>query len=412
MNPTALHTIVIGAGLAGLAAAHELHRAGKRFLLLEASNRVGGRLRTDREAGYCFDHGFQVLLTEYSECKRRLDYARLGLGEFEPGALVWTGKRFEIIADPLRQPNLLWPSLTSSIGMLSDKIRILKMKRRLNATSEADIYHSAEEPSIERLKRLGFSDSLIEGFFRPFFGAVFLESDLATSSRTLDFVFKCFSQGRAALPSGGMHAIPAQIASSLPQQSIRVDSPVAEASAKSATLESGQVLRAEHVLLATDMDNAARLAKSASLARAWNGTRCHYFSATQSPLARKMIALNASGRGAIQTLCVPSDIAPSYAPSGRTLICVTTPLQAEANAASVAEDLKAWFPRQAEKFTHLRSYAVPHSLPHQLPGDSPRTDFDPRGPEGVWICGDYRHSSSIQGALASGRLAAEAILAG
>lgn len=412
MSPSpenAPETIVVGAGLAGLNCALRLQEAGQSVLVLEASDRSGGRLRTDAKDGFLLDHGFQVLLTDYSECQRLLDYDELKLGRFEPGAYVWTGTKLEALADPLRQPQLALSSLAASCGSLADKLRVAALKRRLGGAAESDLYQKPELSTREALAGYGFSSSMIDGFFAPFFSGIFLEPDLRSSSRMFDFVFKSFGNGYAALPSNGMAAIPSQLAAKLPPESLRLNCPVKAAGAKSVTLASGEVLRAERVVIATDMDEAARLA-SGSRARLWNGTRCYYFAAQASPLPRPMIALNASGQGKIQNICVPSDVSATYAPIGQSLVCVSTEASGEYAPEKVLEELTKWFDSSVENWNFLKSFYVPRSLPRQDPGELEFEKAAPQLDSGVWICGDHRHSSSIQGAMRSGRLVAESML--
>ncbi|MBC2606247.1 NAD(P)/FAD-dependent oxidoreductase [Pelagicoccus albus] len=405
---TRYDAIIIGAGLAGLSCAIGLLKAGKEILILEASDRVGGRLRTSDADGFLFDHGFQVLLTEYSECQRLLDYDKLQLGKFEPGAYVWTGSKLDTVADPIRQPGLILSSLASSTGSFGDKLKVAGLKSELAKLTIEDLYAQPETNTRQALKERGFSEKMIDGFFAPFFGGIFLENELATSSRIFDFVFKCFGQGYAALPDRGMAEIPKQLAAQIPDDRIRLNSKVASIEAGGVTLQLGESLQAQDIVLATDMSEAARLESSIS-DRGWNGTRSYYFSSNSSPLSRPMIALNGSGKGIIQNVSVPSDVSSGYAPEGKSLICVSTSgIEAE-NPGQVAEELIPWFGTNGAELEFLRSIWVPHSLPRQLPGDLLFESAELKTENGLWLCGDHRYSSSIQGALRSGARVAEAI---
>jgi len=401
--------LIVGAGLAGLAAAIPLHEAGWRILLVDKSNKVGGRLRTDLVDGFRLDHGFQVMLTAYEECQALLDYEALKLGRFDPGALLWTGEKLEVVADPIRSPSLILPTLRSSVGTFFDKLRIAKLKHQLSKKTIDAIYEMPESSALQSLKKRGFSSSMIEGFFRPFFRGIFLEPELRSSNRMLDFVFKSFGQGYAALPNEGMASIPKQLSQRLPDHAFLLGQAVEALLPQGVMTQSGQELRAKHIILATDMSEASRLS-SAVNDRSWNGTRCYYFEATQSPLSLPMIALNASGRGVIESVCVPSDISPGYAPSGRSLICVNSGGNSELNQTAIEEELLRWFGASVEGFKFIRSYSVPQALPRQEPGDLAFGKAALRDDQGVWLCGDHRFSSSIEGALKSGRLVAEALL--
>src|SRR5947209_17286008 len=216
-------TIVIGAGLAGLACARELQRNGREFLVLEASDAPGGRVRTDVVDGFRLDRGFQVLLTEYPECRAFLDYDALNLRTFRPGALVWHSGRFHRLVDPKRHPLESLFSAVDPFISLPDKLRVAKLSAKVLARSSEDLFAEPEAFTIDRLREFNFSDQIIERFIRPFFAGVFLEEQLSTSSRLFEFYFQMFAKGATAVPALGMGEIARQIAQGL---DIRYNEPV------------------------------------------------------------------------------------------------------------------------------------------------------------------------------------------
>src|SRR5499427_2168601 len=135
MNP---EVMVVGAGVSGLVAAVELKRRGFAVQVLEASDDVGGRVRTDAVDGFLLDRGFQVLLTAYPEAKRTLDYQRLELKAFLPGALSWYAGRLNKLIDPWRTPGSWKEALQSEFATLIDKLRIARLRRRLRRGSIED----------------------------------------------------------------------------------------------------------------------------------------------------------------------------------------------------------------------------------------------------------------------------------
>ena len=403
------HAIIVGAGVAGLRCALALQERGLKPLVLDASDHVGGRIHTDVVDGFHLDRGFQVLLTAYDECQAILDYDSLRLGHFEPGAMVWTGSKFESVSDPWRRPGSLLKSARSPIGSLGDKLKIAKLRNRLVRTPLEKIYEGVEEdmPTIDYLKSLGYSDGFLRSFLRPFYGGIFLEQELATSRIMFDFVFKMFAQGYAALPEGGMGRIPEQMASRLPSEAIRLNSPVAKVEPQRIRLANGSEIHSKHIVLATDMASAAGLIGDRAMDRGWNETYCLYYSSPYSPLPGPYIALNGSPSGKIANIAVPSDVTKGYAPDGESLICVTT--NGPASADDISIELQFWFGSKARSFRFLRSYSIPQALPRQLPGDNGYGKSPTRLGSSIWICGDYRFSASIQGAMASGRKVAEEI---
>ena len=193
--------IIVGGGIAGLTAALNLQKQGIDYLLLEANAEVGGRVKTRSVDGFLFDRGFQVLLTAYPEANRILDYNTLNLSTFDPGALLLldSGKT-SVFGDPLRDLTTLWSTLVSKGASFSDKIGVYRLSSRLRNTSIDSIFGKSESTTLQYLKNLGFTNTIVEAFFRPFFGGIFLENELTTSSRMFEFVFKMFSEGSAALP--------------------------------------------------------------------------------------------------------------------------------------------------------------------------------------------------------------------
>ena len=161
-------------------------------MVIEASDRVGGRVKTDRIDGYQLDHGFQVLLTAYPAVQKYLDYDALELQKILPGASIFKGGHQKIIGDPLRCISLLFPTLLSGIGNLSDKVKILKLNQKLKNKSMSAIFSETEQSTLAYLTDFGFSKEIISDFFKPFFSGIFLETQLETSSRMFEFVYKMF----------------------------------------------------------------------------------------------------------------------------------------------------------------------------------------------------------------------------
>lgn len=409
MKTEHFQSIIVGAGMAGLKCALTLQAVGRDVLVLEAADGPGGRIRTDQKDGFRLDRGFQVFLTAYPECRRSLDLEALQLGRFEPGALVRTADGLFTMMDPLRRPRHLGTALFNPVGSFGDKLRVGRLKAALFLSRIADIYTRPETDTRTRLRQKGFSDAFIDTFMNPFFRGIFLEEKLDTSSRMFEFVFKMFGQGYAALPAGGMQAIPDQLANQLKPGRLQTRTRVTRVDPQRVETEDGQVFSADHVVLAADMSHAAELSDQIT-GRPWNGTDCLYFATSGSPSGRRCILLNGTGCGHISNIAIPSDIAPGYAPQGQSLVCVSLRPGASTDQDTVRSELAAWFDRPPDDFRFLRAYRIPHALPRQEPGDCGFGRSPLRLDNGIWVAGDYRYSSSIEGAMVSGKSVAEEIL--
>ncbi|CAA6658783.1 unnamed protein product [Spirodela intermedia] len=375
--------VVIGAGLAGLAAATRLHAAGVPVVVLEW---VGGRVRTDA-----------IFITAYPEARKVLDYAALDLQKFYSGALVYAGGgRFHRVADPLRHPLDGVGSLLNPVGTVPDKLLVGLARFLAAARDDEEILAAEEVAIIDRLRAFGFTDSIVDRFFRPFFGGVFFDRELETTSRLFDFVFKCLALGDNTLPSGGIGDIAEQLASRLPRGPFdwrrrslaRRAPPVGGGAAEEALRPAAPP---EHHLPVLH-----------------GGAGAAGEGADPAP--------ERDGEGAGEQHVLRHQCLASYAPPGKTLVSVSligTAAEEEDDgrlAAEVAAELGGWFgAAEVAGWRHLRTYRIPFAQPDQSP-QTELTAVDPRAGGGVYLCGDHMRSATFDGALVSGRVAAEALI--
>ena len=401
---------IVGAGLSGLIAALELEKAGLSAVILEASDRIGGRMKTDVEAGYRFDHGFQVLNTAYPEAKRYLDFQALQLKNFDPGAIIFEGKDSYILTDPLRNPLKLVGMAVSRVGTFLDKVRVFTLTQELKKKSPETIFSEPSLPTHEYLKNYGFSDAIITNFFRPFFRAIFLEKNLETSSRMFEFVFKMFSQGYAAVPAKGMGQIPEMIKSQLQTTEIKLNTPVASVEGENILLSDGTKIKADRIIVAVQPDLVMKQLEG-QFAPARKVINL-YFAARKSFLGRAMIGL-LTGKRVINNFVFMEDVSKEYAPIVKSLLSVTvleSTLAEKELIKVIQSELEELSGMKVEHFKHLKTYFISHALPQvgDLKFSIPFTEC--KVLDQVFLAGDYLLHGSINAAMTSGRVAAEAVI--
>ena len=410
---SAADVLIIGAGLAGLNCARTLSAAGVNAQILEATEGVGGRVRTDTVDGFLLDRGFQVLFTAYPEVRATLDLPALRLKSFSPGAFTWFGGRIHKLIDPWRTPGAWKEALQLDFPRLMDKLRIARLRARLRKSSIDGIFKRPDRSTQAALTAEGFSEEAIHNFFRPLFSGILLDTDLQSSSRMFEFVFKMLSEGDSAVPAQGMQAIPDQLASKLPPKTVRLNAKVDSLHENEIALEGGETLRARAIVVAADGPSAAHLVGEAEPAS--RSVTCFYYAAGAAPVPHPMLLLNGDGSGPVNYLAVMSEVAPSYAPAGQSLISIsvlgTHQLTDQQLSGFVIAQMKNWFGDVARSWRLLRVYRIPHAQPRQRPGTLEPPQRPVRIRPGVYLCGDHRDNASINGALESGRRAAEAVIA-
>lgn len=396
---------IVGAGLAGLAAAKEVTAAGHEAVVYEASDGPGGRVRTDQVDGYRLDRGFQIMLTAYPECKELLDYDRLDLRTFLPGASVRIGDAFHRVGDPLREPKQLVATLTSPIGTTADKLRILSYRLKVSKGSIDSMWEGVGTTAAHRFEKLGFSDRMVQRFLQPLFSGITLDADLQGSSQVVDFVFRMLSAGDAAVPAQGMGAISDQLAGSLPEGTIQYGAKVDRLTRSSIAIAAGSEIGVDAVIVATDATESARLAGTED--PGWNGVTSMWLSSAMAPIDEPILALNGTGLGPINSMAPMSHVSGDYAPDGTHLFVVSAPTIDPSAPAAMRKQLIDWFGPVASTYEEVRVDRIEKAQPKQLPGHDARAAVES---DGRFIAGDHRRDASLNGALASGRAAARAAI--
>ncbi len=405
--PSSVDVVVIGAGLAGLAAARQIKSHGKSVIVLEAQDGVGGRVRTDKVDGFLLDRGFQVLLTAYPELKTQVDMSALDLKMFSSGAVVMRNGKASVVTDPFREPRRAVATVFAPIGSLTDKMRIAALRWRVMRSSEAKILSKPDISTVVALRGFGFSSKIIDRFFRSLFGGIQLDPNLRTSRRMFEIIFKYLSEGQSALPNNGMSALPEQMAKHLGPENIFLDTRVTGVSSGIVSTTNSQI-KARAIVVATDQPASSELLKTDKIASRVAG--CVYFAADSPPTHEKFVVLDGTGKGPVLNAVVLSNIAPSYAPPGQHLIVAALPGVIDGDLETMSRDqLRTWWGPQVDAWRHIKTYRIAHAGPEQLPPFNPEQQVSLG--DGIFVCGDHRYTGSIQGALYSGRRCGDAVLA-
>ncbi len=411
--PDRVDVVIVGAGLAGLAVARAVEVAGRTAVVVEASNGVGGRVRTDVVDGFRLDRGFQVLLTAYPEVGRQLDLPALQPCAFDPGSLVWLGKRMYTIGDPTRRPGMLFSSALAPVGSVTDKVRLAGLLHRLRKADPVSLLHREDVSTLTSLRDLGFSTRMIDRFFRPLLGGIQLDVNLSASRRMADIILRCLAVGDSVVPAMGMQAIPDQLAAGLLPGTVHLDCPAATVAPGEVRLVDGRTVRGARVVVATEGPVASQLLGGRQVASPGSRTvSCVWFAAPKPPMDDKLIVLDGTITGPALNVAVMSNVSPNYAPAGQALIAAACPAadgDLSALPEAVRAQLRRWWGAHVDEWRVLRTDTIAHGQPDSQP------PFAPKKPvslgDGLFVCGDHRDTPSIQGALYSGRRTAQAVLA-
>ncbi|WP_282042595.1 FAD-dependent oxidoreductase [Winogradskyella flava] len=400
---------VVGGGISGLIAAKTLEEAGYSPTIIEATDRVGGRVKTDVLYGHQLDHGFQVLLDAYPYAQKHLDYAALKLQKFKPGSVIYKNGKSQTIGDPLRDSSFLLSTLFASIGSFSDKLKILKLNTALKKKSIASIFESESTTTLNYLKKKGFSEAMISNFFKPFFSGIFLEPDLKTSSRMFEFVYKMFGEGLAVLPEKGIEAISEQLKSKLKQTEFIFNKTVQKVDDKSIEFNDGSKVDTHFSIIATAADRLIPNLNNQNIV--WKSCYNLYFEVDKRTIDKPIIGLIADKDALINNVFFCNSI--NTASKGNAELLSVTVLKAHSFTGdelveTVSSELKQYCNIDTTKFVKL--YHIKNALPDL---ETLHYDISPTETQlkpTVYLAGDHLLNGSLNAAMISGERAAQGVV--
>ncbi|GAB2975978.1 NAD(P)/FAD-dependent oxidoreductase [Streptomyces pseudoechinosporeus] len=443
--------VIVGAGVAGLSAAHRLTSAGVTTVVLEAAPYVGGRMSTEKVDGFRLDRIGRLLSTAYPELRLTPGLDALTLRPFAPGVLVHADGRTHRAAEPgsvtsaggargalgaarafvaaprrpraarraapspvgavTQAPQAAVPALSRAfppLGGAVDQARLAAALGRIAAAPVERLLARPDRPAGHALAARGMPARTVEGFLRPLLAALLCDPDLTMSSRSADLALRAFAAGRLCVPEGGADTLPELLAAALPPGTVRTGVQVTSVSTTSVrTAEHGE-LRCRAILLATGARAAAELLPGLRVPPFHPVTVVHH-TPDEVPPAGAGLLLDADRRGPVAHTAVLSEVDPSRAPAGRALVSSTI---LGAPPPDVDRVVRAHLAELYGTSTLRWELLAVHHTPDAVPAMPPPHDL--RRPvrllAGLYVCGDHRDTSTVQGALHSGHRAATALL--
>ena len=409
MEKSAYKIHIIGAGISGLIAAQILENHGYHPIIIEASATVGGRVKSDTFKGYTLDHGFQVLLTSYPAAIKYLNYDQLELQKLLPGATLFKNGKAQTIGDPLRSLSLLIPTLLSSVGTLADKVKILKLNALLKKKKITAIFKTEEKTTLQYLKDFGFSNEIISDFFKPFFSGIFLETELETSSRMFEFVYKMFGDGLAVIPKNGMQAIPNQLKNNLKNTSFKFDTPVKEVKDKHLILEDGSTLESHITIIATDA--SALISNLKNQETHWKSCDTLYFETEKKILTKPLIGLLSDENMLINNIFYHTSVG-TLNKTGKELLSVTVVKKHSLDEKTLIEKVEEELLSKCgiAEVTFLKRYQIKKALPKLTNLQYEISSTETKLKSTLFLAGDQLLNGSLNAAMISGERAAMGVI--
>ena len=400
---------IIGAGISGLIAAQVLENYGYKPTIIEGSNSVGGRVKSDLVEGYLLDRGFQVLLTSYPAANNYIDFDALEIQKLLPGATIFKNGKSQTIGDPLRSFSLLFPTLFSSIGTFSDKLKILKLNVLLKKKKIDTIFKEDEKTTLQYLIDVGFSKDIIQTFFKPFFSGIFLEPNLDTSSRMFEFVYKMFGEGLAVLPKAGIQAISNQLKDNLKNTKILLNSEVESVKNKGIILKNGSEIESDFTIIATEASQL--VANLNNQETRWKSCDTLYFETSERIISRPLIGLISEENSLINNIFYHTSIQTTTKGKGELLsvtIVKNHSLSEKQLIEKITEELEDFC--GITNATFIKRYQIEKALPKLDNLQYEISSTETKLTSSIFLAGDQLLNGSLNAAMIAGERAAMGVI--
>ena len=402
-----LNITIVGAGVSGLVAATVLEQQGYTPTIIETTDKVGGRVKTDYIDNYQLDHGFQVLLTSYPLAKKYLDYYNLDLKKLSPGAIIFNNKSMSSIGDPLRDKSFLFSTLFSSLLSFKDKLKVFKLNNTLKKKTIAEIFKDKETSTYRYLLDFGFSSKAIDNFFLPFFSGIFLENKLETSSRMFEFIYKMFGDGYAAIPKTGMQAIPNQLKKQLKKTKFIFNTKVEQINNSELHLSNGDIVKSDYTLITVNPNKI--LNTNTTKATEWKSCHTLYFETPSKTIHKALIGLIIDKNSLINNIFYHTSLKTNKKVKNE-LLSVTIVKDHELNH----HDLIKRVTQELHEICNINhiNFIKDYKIPIALPKDNSvlNSNDNIKLNNNIYLAGDYLLNGSLNAAMYSGEYAAKKMI--
>ena len=397
--------VIVGAGISGLTAASVLQSKGYSVKILELASEPGGRMRSENYAGFILDRGFHLFLNALPEAKSTLDYDKLQLKSLYPGILVYYKGEFNIISNPLKKSLDILSMSVAGNATFWDKIKLGKLFNEIQQMDEYEIFNIPEKTSLEFLTEYGFSNKIIQSFFKPLLSTAFLENEMKTSSRLLHFNLKMLFSEDASLPKEGIGAIPQKMADQLLPGTIQYKSKVKRIDDNMLELTTGEIICGKKIILSANAMDLEKICPGLSGNIDAHHVSTLYFAASSAPVKKPIVMLNGEGKGIVNNVFVPSLVQPSYAPNGMHLISVNVTKPNDFDDYELVDQVQMelidWFGTQVSQWEHLKTYHIKYAIPRKK--SISFSSYAKQISDDLFICGDHLTYGSLNAALRSGK---------